>query len=66
MMRTRHAAGWGLIALIVAVTPATVFMWQHADKYPMVPTWALILRLPFQLVLLFLIYWSTRPAPVPA
>jgi uncharacterized membrane protein len=31
----------------------------------MVPYWALVLRLPFQLVLLFLIYWSTRP-PKPA
>ena len=61
MTRTRNAAGWGLIALTIAVTPANVFMLQQADKYPMVPYWALVLRLPFQLVLLFLIYWSTRP-----
>jgi uncharacterized membrane protein len=57
---TRSAAGWGLFALTIAVTPANIFMWQHADSYPMVPYWALSLRLPFQLVLLFLIYWSTR------
>jgi uncharacterized membrane protein len=63
--RMRPAAGWGLIALTFAVTPANVFMWQHADKYPMAPYWALTLRLPFQLVLLFLIYWSTRPPEAP-
>ncbi|MGA3301919.1 MAG: hypothetical protein ABSC72_01365 [Methylovirgula sp.] len=60
--RTRSAAGWGLILLTVAVTPANVFMWQHADAYPMIPTWVLTLRLPFQLVLLALIWWATRPA----
>ncbi len=59
--RTRHAAGWGLIGLTLVVTPANVFMWQYADKYPVVPSWALTLRLSFQLVLLFLIYWSARP-----
>ncbi len=61
-VRTRSAAGWGLILLTGAVTPANIYMWQHADAYPMIPTWALTLRLPFQLVLLALIWWSTRPA----
>jgi uncharacterized membrane protein len=65
LRRTRSAAGWGLFALTIAVTPANIFMWQHADRYPMVPYWALTLRLPFQLVLLFLIYWSTRPPKPP-
>jgi uncharacterized membrane protein len=63
LARTRSAAGWGLIALTIAVTPANIFMLQQADRYPMVPYWALILRLPLQLVLLFLIWWSTRPVP---
>ena len=60
-VRTRSAAGWGLVLLTLAVTPANVYMWQHADMYPMVPYWALTLRLPFQVVLLILIWWSTRP-----
>ncbi len=63
--RTRSAAGWGLILLTLAVTPANVFMWQHAEAYPMIPAWLLTLRLPFQLVLLALIWWATRPASAP-
>lgn len=59
--RTRGTAGWGLVLLTIAVTPANVFMWQHAADYP-VPYWALTLRLPFQAVLLLGIWWSTRPA----
>jgi uncharacterized membrane protein len=58
--RTRSAAGWGLVALTIAVTPANVFMWQHAADYPGTPYWALTLRLPFQAVLLVGIWWSTR------
>jgi uncharacterized membrane protein len=65
--RTRSAAGSGLLLLTAAVTPANVYMWQNADKYPMIPYWVLTLRLPFQLVLLALIWWVTRPMrPAPA
>jgi uncharacterized membrane protein len=63
--RTRSAAGWGLVALTVAVTPANIYMWQHAADYPMIPFWALTLRLPFQVLLLLCIWWSTRPARQP-
>ncbi len=59
---TRSAAGWGLVLLTLAVAPANVYMWQHADQYPAIPYWALTLRLPFQLVLLIVIWWATRPA----
>ncbi len=62
LRRTRSAAGWGLVALTIAVTPANVFMWQHAADYPTIPYWALTLRLPFQALLLLGIWWSTRPA----
>ncbi|MDR5763258.1 hypothetical protein [Caballeronia sp. LZ035] len=57
---TRNLAGWGLILLTIAVTPANVYMLQQAHQFPAVPYWALVLRLPLQLVLLFLIWWSTR------
>jgi uncharacterized membrane protein len=60
--RTRSAAGWGLVLLTIAVTPANVFMWQHAADFPAIPYWSLVLRLPFQLLLLVGIWWSTRPA----
>jgi len=57
---TRRAAGWGLLALTVAVTPAHVYMLQQPELFN-VPYWALILRLPIQVALLALIAWSTAP-----
>src|ERR1700727_1736368 len=55
---TRRAAGIGLFLLTIAVTPAHVYMLQHVELFN-VPRWRLIVRLPFQVVLLALILWST-------
>jgi uncharacterized membrane protein len=58
---TRRAAGIGLFALTISVTPANVYMLQSADMFG-VPYWALVARLPLQVALLALIWWSTiRP-----
>ena len=63
---TRRAAGIGLFLLTIAVTPANVYMLQHAELFH-IPRWALIARLPFQALLLALIIWSTwKPLPKPA
>jgi uncharacterized membrane protein len=59
---TRRAAGIGLFLLTIAVTPANVYMLQHAELFN-VPRWALIIRLPFQAALLALILWSTWNSP---
>ena len=58
---TRRAAGWGLIALTLAVTPAHFYMLQRPELFPSVPYWALVARLPLQVALLALIAWSTAP-----
>ena len=55
---TRRAAGIGLFALTILVTPAHLYMLQHPELFE-VPYWALVLRLPLQVALLALIAWST-------
>ena len=55
---TRRSAGIGLFALTIAVTPAHFYMLQRPELFG-VPIWALWLRLPLQLGLLWLIAWST-------
>lgn len=60
-IKTRRAAGIGLIALTVAVTPANIYMWLHPQLFPQVSELLLALRLPLQIVLLACIWWATRP-----
>ena len=57
---TRRTAGWGLFLLTLAVTPANIYMLHIHDQFPQVPVWLLWLRLPLQLVLLWLILWGSR------
>ncbi len=57
---TRRAAGFGLFALTILVTPAHIYMLQQPELFN-VPYWALVLRLPLQVALLALIFWSTTP-----
>ena len=45
----RRAAGWGLIALLIAVFPANIYMLQHPGLFDLAP-WILWARLPFQIV----------------
>jgi uncharacterized membrane protein len=61
--RTRRLAGWGLIALFIAVFPANLNM--AINHLPLgdrpVPEWALWARLPVQLVLIAWAWWVSRP-----
>jgi uncharacterized membrane protein len=61
---TRRLAGWGLIALLVAIFPANINMAVH--HLPLggreVPTWALWARLPLQILLVVWAYGCSRRA----
>ena len=59
---TRRLAGWGLIALFVAIFPANINMAVH--HLPLggreIPAWALWARLPLQVGLVLWAYWCSR------
>ncbi|MDP3274489.1 MAG: hypothetical protein Q8Q09_04790 [Deltaproteobacteria bacterium] len=66
---TRWLGAWGLVALYVAVFPANLHMAMNhvsltADAPPP-PTWALLVRLPMQLVLIANAVWIARGASRP-
>lgn len=48
--QTRVLAGWGILALLVAVFPANLNMALEADGWSEIPSWGLWARLPFQLL----------------
>ena len=58
--KTRQLAGNCLILLVICVTPANVHMWLHPELFPDVPEAFLSIRLVIQVLLLALIWWSTR------
>ena len=57
---TRQLAGNLLIALTVAVTPANIHMWLNPELFPEVEPLFLSLRLMVQILLIGVIWWSTR------
>ena len=64
---TRKLAGWGLIVLLVAVFPANIYAALHGMGS--IPSWILWARLPFQIVFIAWVDWSSvssipaRPGP---
>lgn len=56
-----RVAGWGLIALLVAIFPANIHMAINHQLYPEYSSMALWLRLPLQIVLIAWAYWYTSP-----
>jgi uncharacterized membrane protein len=49
--QTTRPAAWGLIALLIAVFPANLYMYQHRELFQISPL-ALLLRLPLQVLLI--------------
>lgn len=58
--KTRTAAAWGLLALLVAVFPANIYMAVEEVYLPDMPESKLLLwgRLPFQLLFAAMVAWS--------
>jgi uncharacterized membrane protein len=57
--QTTHLAAWGLIALLIAVFPANIHMYVHRELFQVSPV-VLLLRLPFQAVLILWAWVYTR------
>jgi uncharacterized membrane protein len=55
---TRRQAGWGLLALLVAVFPANLNVALHGWKGENIAPWLLWARLPFQPLMMALVYWA--------
>lgn len=58
--RFQRAAGWGLIALLIAVFPANVHMALNPELFPNIPPAILWARLPLQAVLVAWAWWFTK------
>ena len=58
--QTRRVAAWGLVLLLIAVMPANIWMAQHPELYPNIPLWAIWLRLPLQVPLIWWAWKCTR------
>jgi uncharacterized membrane protein len=60
---TRPWAARGLIALLLAVFPANIYMYQLGPVSTGWPGWLLLARLPLQGVLIYWAYSHTRDTP---
>ena len=58
--KTSRFAAWGLIALLIAVFPANIYVYQHRESFPQLSPLAHLLRLPLQGVLILWAYVYTR------
>ena len=58
--RTSRLAAWGIIALLIAVFPANIYLYQHQELLPASPM-VHFLRLPLQAVFILWAYWHPKP-----
>ena len=59
--RCSRLAAWGIIALLIAVFPANIYLYQHQEILPASPIIHLM-RLPLQGLFVLWAFWHTRPA----
>jgi uncharacterized membrane protein len=58
--RVSRLAAWGIFALLIAVFPANIYLFQNQEILPAPPV-VHLLRLPLQGLFLLWAYWHTRP-----
>ena len=58
--KTSRFAGWGIIALLIAIFPANIHLFLNQELMEASPA-VHLLRLPMQGVLALWAYWYTRP-----
>ena len=58
--RLSRVAAFGIIALMLAVFPANIYLFQHQEILP-APPLVHLLRLPMQAIFILWAYWHTRP-----
>jgi uncharacterized membrane protein len=56
---TRRRAGVFLILTLVAVYPANVYMAIAPERFPSIPQWALMARLPLQFLFIYWVWLAT-------
>lgn len=55
-------SAWGIIALLIAVFPANIYVYQnHQEIFPEVDPLLHLIRLPLQGLLILWAFWYTRP-----
>ena len=57
--RFSRFAAWGIVALLIAVFPANIYLYQHQDVLPAPPI-IHFLRLPLQGLFILWAYWHTK------
>jgi uncharacterized membrane protein len=62
---SRRLAGWGLIALLVAIFPANLNVALHGWPGVEIAAWVLWVRLPFQAVFVAWVYWTSNTGSRP-
>ena len=57
----RKIAGWGLVALLICVYPANIYMAITPEAFPDISRGLLYFRLPLQFLFIYWAYSVTRP-----
>lgn len=58
--KTQKFAAWGLIALLLAVFPANIYMAMNPQNFTDINPLLIYLRLPLQFILIAWAFWFTR------